>query len=64
VVEYPPDSNEEESERQQATIPKNQNDEALRERRKVAYKEAKRNYQAEINKAKLNSWKEFCNVAT
>ena len=39
------------------------NDEALRERRKATYKEAKRNYQAEINKAKLNSWKEFCNVA-
>jgi len=39
------------------------NDETLRERRKVTYKEAKRNYQAEMNKAKLNSRKEFCNVA-
>jgi len=34
------------------------NDEALRERRKTTYKEAKRNYQAEISKAKLISWKE------
>jgi hypothetical protein len=38
------------------------NDLALRERRKEKYKEAKRNYQAEINQAKINSWKEFCNV--
>jgi len=35
------------------------NDVALRERRKATYKEAKRNYQAEINKLKFNSWKEF-----
>jgi hypothetical protein len=35
---------------------------ALRERRKEKYKEAKRNYQAELNKAKINSWKDFCNV--
>jgi len=39
------------------------NDEDLREWRKATYKEAKRYYQAEINKAKLNSWKEYCNVA-
>jgi ribosomal protein L9 len=38
------------------------NDVALRERRKEKYKEAKGNYQAEINKTKINSWKEFCNV--
>ena len=38
-------------------------DEAMREWRKVTYKKAKRNYQAKINKAKLNSWKEYCNVA-
>ena len=34
----------------------------LRERRKEKYKEVKREYQTEINKAKINSWKEFCNV--
>jgi hypothetical protein len=39
------------------------NDDTLRERRKATYKEAKRNYQREINKAKFNSWKEYCNVA-
>jgi hypothetical protein len=38
------------------------NDVALRERRKEKYKEAKRNYQVELNKVKINSWKEFCNV--
>ena len=39
------------------------NDEALREWRKTTYEEAKRNYQGESNKAKLHSWKEYCNVA-
>ena len=34
----------------------------LRETRKEKYKEVKREYQMEINKAKINSWKEFCNV--
>jgi hypothetical protein len=38
-------------------------DEALRERRKATYMEAKSTYQAEIKKAKSTSWKEFCNVA-
>ena len=38
-------------------------DEALRERRKATYMEAKRKYQVEIKKAKSTSWKEFCNVA-
>jgi hypothetical protein len=38
------------------------NDIALQERRKEKYKEVKREYQTEINKAKVNSWKEFCNV--
>jgi len=38
------------------------NDIVLRERRKEKYKEVKREYQNEINKAKINSWKEFCNV--
>jgi hypothetical protein len=38
------------------------NDIVLSEKRKVKYKEVKREYQNEINKAKINSWKEFCNV--
>jgi hypothetical protein len=38
------------------------NNDTLRERRKSMYKEGKRNYQCEINKAKFNSWKEYCNV--
>jgi len=38
------------------------NDEKLREDRKKNYGEAKRNYQTEIKKEKLNSWKEYCNV--
>jgi hypothetical protein len=39
------------------------NDGVLRENRKKKYLEAKRTYQAEIEKKKVNSWKEFCNVA-
>jgi len=35
-----------------------------RENRKKKYLEAKRRYQDGIKKEKLNSWKEFCNVAT
>jgi hypothetical protein len=42
---------------------RSRSDEALRERRKVAYMKAKRTYQAEIKRAKSTSWKEFCNVA-
>ena len=63
MVEYPPNNNEEKVNANRRLFQRTKNDEALRERRKVTYKEAKRNYQAEINKAKLNSWKEFCNVA-
>lgn len=39
------------------------NDEDLSEHRKQIYAEAKRKYQAGIKKEKLNSWKEYCNVA-
>jgi len=39
------------------------NDEVVRENRKKRYLEAKRRYQVEIRKEKLNSLKEFCNVA-
>jgi len=37
-------------------------DEKLREDRKKNHGEAKRIYQTEIKKEKLNSWKEYCNV--
>ena len=39
------------------------NDEVVRENRKKKYLQAKRRYQEGIKKEKLNSWKEFCNVA-
>ena len=38
------------------------NDEALREKRKATYMEAKRKYKTEIKKARASSWKEYCNV--
>jgi ribonuclease HI len=38
------------------------NDEDLRKKRKHKYHEEKKNYQHEIRKEKLNSWKEYCNV--
>ena len=39
------------------------NNEELRESRKHKYLEEKKKYQYEIRKEKLNSWKEYCNVA-
>ena len=39
------------------------NNEVLRENRTKKYLEVKRTYQVGIKKEKLNSWKEFCNVA-
>jgi hypothetical protein len=39
------------------------NNEDLRENRKQKYFEEKKTYQYEIRKEKLNSWKEYCNVA-
>jgi hypothetical protein len=38
-------------------------DEALRERWKATYMEARRTYQVEIKKVKSTSWKEYCNIA-
>ena len=38
-------------------------DEVVRENGKKNYLEAKRRYQEGIKKEKLNSWKEFCNLA-
>jgi len=39
------------------------NNEELRESRKHKYHKEKKKYQYEIRKEKLNSWKEYCNVA-
>jgi hypothetical protein len=39
------------------------NNEDLRENRKRKYFEEEKKYQYEIRKEKLNSWKEYCNVA-
>jgi hypothetical protein len=39
------------------------NNESLRENRKQKYFEEKKKYKYEIRKEKLNTWKEYCNVA-
>jgi len=44
-------------------LQRTRNDEVVRENRKKKYLEAKRRYQVAIRKEKLNSLKEFCNVA-
>ena len=40
------------------------NDDDLRNYRKIQYLEEKKKYELNIKKAKLNSWKQFCNLTT